>query len=325
MARAHGPVPDMKFFKKKQPEQPIGRRRPVTEERRPPGAFSYYSQRSQSLERTRRRIPLEEPENQRRHNWSQYAVMARQRFGLIIVAIVAVICLINLLRLNTNVSVESLNETGSGYLLHSKSTYEVAATRLLASSVLNNNKLTVNTAAFERHMKQEFPELTSVEMALPLAGHRPHVYIRIAEPAFILVGSNSQSFIIDETGTALQSAVSVPNLDSLQLPVIKDESGLVLRQGHTVLSGSSVAFISIVTAQLEANNVGISRLVLPSAASQLDVYVTGKSYYVKFNLHSDSPSQAVGAYLAASRQLEKEGSSPKEYFDTRIDGRVYYK
>ncbi len=312
----------MKLKRKKPPEQP-GRRRP-TDDRRSAGAFSYYSQRSQSVERTRRRSAAEPVEAPKR-DWSQYWSFARQRFGLIIVTIVALVCLVNTLRLNSDAKIESLNGTASGYLLHSKQEYETSAEELLGKSALNGNKLTVNTAKFEAEMKERYPELFSVQVALPLAGHRPTVYIRIAEPSFVLVGSSSQSFVIDENGVALIPTVNVLNLSDLKLPVIKDESGLVLEQGKTILSSSSVSFISIILAQLEANNVPVSRLVLPATASELDAFITGKPYYVKFNLQSKNPTQEVGSYIATAKQLQKQGTNPGEYIDVRVEGRAYYK
>jgi hypothetical protein len=312
----------MKLKRKKLPEPP-GRRRPA-DKRISSGAFSYYSQRSQSVERSRRRSAVE-PNEPPKRDWSHYWSFAKQRFGLIIVTIVAIICVINALRLNSVANVESLNGASKGYLLHSKQEYEASVHDLLDKSILNGNKLTVNTAKFEAEMKARYPELSSVEVALPLAGHRPTVYIRISEPSFVLVGSNSQSFVIDENGVALIPTVNVPNLNELDLPVIKDESGLELEQGKTILSSSSVSFISIILAQLKASNVPVSRLVLPTAASELDAFIAGKSYYVKFNLNSKNPTQEVGSYIATAKHLQKQGANPKEYIDVRVEGRAYYR
>jgi len=313
----------MKFRQKKHEKQP-SRTRPDNTQKANPAAFSYYSQRSQHIARERRRTPAY-AEIIPKQSLRMFLVFARQRFGLLFVGIAVVACFINLVRLSSNPRVESSNANQTSYLLHNKATYQTAAQTYLSSSILNSNKLTVNTSKIEQEMTRQYPELMSVSIVLPLAGHRPIVYIRTAAPAFILVGSSAQSFVIDENGRALIPAVNVANLEKLNLPVIRDESGLRLSQGSTVLSSTSTAFIKVVLAQLKANNVPIARLSLPAAVSQLDVYPVGKPYYVKFNLQTTEATQQTGTYLATAEKLQEQGIVPSQYIDVRVDGRAYYK
>jgi hypothetical protein len=311
----------MKLRRTKELPEP-SRRRPAGG-RSAPQAFSYYSQRSQSIDRNRRREPqsnMTPPRVNRSEVWK----LARQKFGLLIVAAVTVVCLVNLLRLSADPKIESLNAPGQQYLLHSQADYHAWAQQYLADSLFSGSKLTVSTEKFNTAMLKQFPELISVQMALPLTGHRPVVYLRTADPAFILVGSGGQSYVIDESGKALAPSTTVEHLNALHLPVIKDESGINLEQSKSVLSGSAVAFVQIVLKQLQASNVSVNRLVLPAAASELDVYPAGVSYYVKFNLQSDLPAQEAGTYIATAHKLSEQGITPSQYVDVRVEGRAYY-
>lgn len=313
----------MNFGRKKEPATPPGRRRP-DRSAQAPAAFSYYSRRSQSITPEERRRSFQTPEVTR-EQLAATARFARQRFGLIIVAIAMAIALVNSLRLSPHSKVDSLNEPAASFLLHDQKTYEAAANRFLASSIWNGNKLTANTDSVASKMQNDFPELRSVTIALPLVGHRPVVYIRAAAPRLLLTTTSGQSFVVDENGKALIAAPRVPDLNALHLPVVDDESGLGLSEGKTVLSGSSVSFIRIVVAELAAKHVQVQRLTLPAAASELDVYPAGTSYFIKFNMQSETALQQAGTYLATAHRLQEQGVAPNQYIDVRVDGRAYYK
>jgi hypothetical protein len=315
----------MKIGRKKAPPAPEGRRRPQNMQSQTPAAFSYYSRRSQSVTPEQRRRNFQTPDVLSRKQLAASANFARQRFGLIIVAVAVLIAFANTLRVSTHAKIDSLNEPAASFLLHDEKAYEAAASRYLASSVWNGNKLTVNTGAVAARLQQDFPELTSVSVALPLVGHRPVVYIRTAAPRLLLTTTNGQSFVVDENGKALIAASRVADLAALKLPVINDESGISLSEGKTVLSSSSVSFIRIVLSELSAQNIRPERITLPAGTSELDVYPVGTSYFVKFNFQSETALQQAGTYLATAARLKEQGITPNQYIDVRVDGRAYYK
>jgi hypothetical protein len=318
----------MKFRSKKPSDARPSRRRPVAGQKSTPAAFSYYSQRSQNvIGQQRRSQTVQDAERERRPKKSLKVVLSffGQRFGLVIVTIAALACLFNLLRLVPNVKVESLNTPVTSYLLHDQVTYKTAADSYLHSSIFNNNKITINGTAVAERLQQDFPELASVNVALPLVGHRPVVYLRTSEPTLILITTTGQSFVIDESGKALTTTARVHNLDALHLPVVHDESGLKLQQGDTVLSSTAATFVSDVIAQLAAKKIDVASLRLPAGTSELDIYPAGVSYFVKFNLQHDSAAQQTGTYLAVSEKLQGQGVMPAQYIDVRVDGRAYYK
>jgi hypothetical protein len=174
-------------------------------------------------------------------------------------------------------------------------------------------------------MMEQFPELTSVRVALPIVSHRPVVYIRVAEPSFILVSNSGQSYVVDETGRALAATTQMHHLDQLHLPTVQDESGLPLKRGDVVLPAVASLFVREVTHQFAAKKLGIARMQLPAASSELDVYPKGRSYFIKFNLQNDSARQQAGTYFAVIEKLQHDGKMPKKYVDVRIDGRAYYR
>lgn len=315
----------MKFRIKKQPVTPPGRRRPAGSQQPRIAPFGYYSGRPQrpaaeQLERskTARNAPLKVS------RWHSLSFL-QQRFGLIIVAVAVAVFLLNMLRLSPDVTVESLNSSATSYLVHDQKTYQSAASAYLDSSLFNKNKITVNTTAVVRQLRHDFPELTSVSIAIPVVSHRPVVYIRTSEPTFVLLASSGQSFVIDDTGKALATTATVRNLQDLHLPVVRDESGLSVQRGDIVLSSGAAVFISEVAHQLAAKNIGIASMRLPGASNELDVYPANSHYFVKFNLQNDSAVQQTGTYLAVIQKLQGEGESPVSYIDVRIDGRAYYK
>ncbi|HET8709423.1 MAG TPA: hypothetical protein VFL85_04040 [Candidatus Saccharimonadales bacterium] len=319
----------MKFgFSKQAPREPAEtpRRRPARSDQHRMTPFGYYSgnvQRTSAEQLERSKTARNAPPV--RHRLEGLWGLLKTRFGVVLALLAVLVFGVNMLRLSPDVAVESMNAAGTGYALHDAQTYRSAAEDLLKKSVFNKNKLTVNTSAVEKGLMEQFPELTNVSVAIPLVSHRPVVYIRIAEPSFILVTEAGQSFVVDESGRALAVTTQIHNLDALRLPVIQDESGLNLNRGDIVLPASASQFVREVVHQFAAKHIDISRMRLPPASSELDVYPKGAGYYVKFNLQNDTAAQQTGTYLAVIQELHKQGKTPKKYIDVRIDGRAYYK
>jgi hypothetical protein len=86
-----------------------------------------------------------------------------------------------------------------------------------------------------------------------------------------------------------------------------------------------VSFIKTVAAQLSAQHIGVKAMVLPPAADELDVYLAGQPFYGRFNLETGTALQQTGTFVAVWRQLQGQGTTPRDYIDVRIDGRAYYK
>lgn len=246
-----------------------------------------------------------------------------QRFGLILLLAAVVFSAVNALSLSSDARIVLLKDDRSSPFLHDQKVYQQTASRLLASSVWNRNKLTVDTGAVARGMTDRFPELSEVSVTLPLLSQRPTVYVQTAREALILVADNG-SFVIDTTGKALLNADNLP-ASRHDLPKVRDRSGMQVSINRQAISSADVSFIRTVKAQLAARRVSISAMDLPAGKNELDVRISGKPYLVKFNLESGTARQQAGTFLATKAELERRHTTPSRYIDVRVDGRAYYK
>jgi hypothetical protein len=247
-----------------------------------------------------------------------------QRFGKVLLASVLIACVVSLLQIDTRPRIVMLSDADSNYSLHSTKDYQTAVTASLRSSLLNSNKITVNTQSVITDLRTEFPEIYDASVVLPLVGHRPTVYIELAQPVLLLKTAN-QTAAVDSSGRALlvsSDAAAVPVKS--QLPILADASTIKMRVGDVVLSSQTVVFVKDIVRQFNAQHMPIEKMVLPAGKEELDVYPKGVKYYVRFNLHDMTSRQQAGTYFAARQQLQKPGSvKPKQYIDVRLIGRVY--
>ncbi|MDB5170633.1 MAG: hypothetical protein JWO35_327 [Candidatus Saccharibacteria bacterium] len=284
-------------------------------------SFSYHARRS-DIELNVGRQEQREPSSRLKDS-GRFGNFWLNRFGAVILLIALVISAVNVLSLSNSVKIMPLANDASTPLLHDTATYEAAAQKILEGSVLNRNKLTLDSAKLSRDLKKQFPELSTTSVTVPLLAHRPIVYIQTARPALVLAASNG-SFVLSNTGRALVPSTQLPTLSSLDLPLVGDQSGISVAVGKQILTSENVNFIEVIAAQLAAKNIPTAAMTLPAAASQLDVQLTGKPYFIKFNLQSNSARQQVGTFLATKAQLEKQNIAPGKYIDVRVDGRAYY-
>jgi hypothetical protein len=309
---------------KKEPPQESSRRQVQRSGSLSP-AFSYYTSRvsEKPIERPKadtqrgQRPPAEdtaETDSKRRLR----SVLAGVPFWLLL--IVVIVCVGKLLTLSTDPKIVIVGETStSSNYLRSLSVYEAAAQKLLAGSIMNHSKLTVDTEGISRAFQEEFPELQDVSISVPLASSRPVVYIQPASPSLVLESTHGSYYALNNSGlvlTALRGQVS-------GLPIMIDQSGLLPQAGKQVLASSTVSFAQTVVYQFNAAHLSVSSFVLPANAPyELDVHLVGKPYAVRFNLANDALTQS-GAAIATIQQLGT--TTPSNYIDVRVPGRVYYK
>ena len=250
----------------------------------------------------------------------------RPKRGLAIAALIVLAALlVSNLILSRDPQVVALADTGGRQLfLRDQETYYEAAREIFGSSVVNTNKLTVNSGRIASDMQERFPELEEVSVTLPIIGRQPTVYIQPARPALLLKVSDGGLYIVDTVGRALMSASQVTKAEKLGLPLVDDQSGLSVDLGKNVLPSDDVDFITEVIGQLKAKNLKVSAVTLPKATNQLDIRIEGMPYIVKFNLRGDARAEA-GAFLAVKQHLEREKKVPGSYIDVRVDNKAYYR
>lgn len=311
----------MGLFKKQKPdpEQPVRRRSVYGDDAaNRPQAFSYYAKRSNPGASTGR--------GQTDASASTFSINTtiKSRVALILGSIVAIIGVGYSLHLSSNAKIVPLTSSGNAYFLQDTSVYEKTVENELQSSIFNKNKLTVNTSGIARDLTINFPEISKASITLPIIGSNPTVYIEPYRPTFVLTTLDNTAFLLDENGKALVSTSHITDPGELDAPVLQDKSGTPVRLGSQALPRSIIRFTEEVISLLEAAGVDYSSLVLPPASSELDVYIEGKPYFVKFNLQDDSRQQ-VGTFLATKLRLEKDKITPAQYIDVRLSERAYYR
>lgn len=308
----------MKLSRKKQKLQAPGGRQVMSGGRS--SAFSYHANRNDQDYNLGRGTPRDQ-DIRRRERIVRYW---RQRLGMFLAGVALIVCVLYSLQLAPNPKIVSLAPKTSGYFLQSSATYQQAAAKAFASSLLNGNKITVNSVGIQQKLQQQFPELSQVSVTIPLMSHQPIIYIAPTTPGLILATSND-SFILDDNGKALISTTDATDISKLSLPTVTDQSGLQVKKGDTALAGTSVAFIQTVVTELKAKGVSVESITLPPAAYELDVKPAGVGYFVKFNMHENTARQQAGTFLAVRERLGSQGVTPASYIDVRLDGRAYYK
>lgn len=278
--------------------------------------FSYYSNRSRTDDSVGRNKDIYSTNRLKKRSWWHH-------LPTYIAGMAIITCLLYVLSLDTAHPKIVQPSGDNATLLRSKETYEQAIRKYLKSSILNNNKITLNISGITRDMQNEFPELANITITLPFVGRRPVVYVEPSTPT-VLLSSKNGLFVLDNRGKAIIKADQFSNLSKYNLSTVNDLSGLSLQIGKGVLPASDILFITTVIEQLKAKNITVESITLPPQADQLDVRIAAKPYVIKMNLQND-PRQQVGRFIAAKARLETGNQEPKEYFDVRVEERVYYK
>jgi hypothetical protein len=299
--------------------QPVRRTPPTNTQSQ---VFSYHGSRSQTELNIGRESRADQPAARRLPGKLQ---KLRTHSGWLIGSSLLLVAVVYQMQLSGSPRVVSLVSAQDAPYLRDTKVYAQAAADIINASAVNRNKLTVHTSAISDSLRKQFPELDSATVALPFIGDTMTIYIRPADPALVLA-TTGDSFIIDQRGRALQSVSATSHLP--QVPTVTDQSSLTFKSGEQALSRSTTSFIADVAKQYRAMRTDVQAMTLPPGSNELHVYLTGKNYFVKYNLHNasdDSARQQAGAYAAVSHYLTNKHITPAQYIDVRLQGRVYYK
>lgn len=304
------------MLRKNKTDETEGRNRPKAQPSKNKAVFSYYQNRETEFDASKSRQRL----------GFFASVKARLRHvPTLIAGLLIVASILWAMSLSTEPLVSVVNEqnTARAAFLRPAEDYQAVAQKLMQQSVLTRNKLVLDTGEIERRLQEQFSEITSVAVVLPIISRTPVVYIQVAEPV-LLLENGGQKFIIDEKGRALINAAVAGDVGALKLLPVKDSAQLAIQPGSQVLTGHDVRFMQEVRDQLASKGLKVTHVDLPAQASALNVFIEGKPYYIKFTTTSDA-RQAAGTYLALNQYLEGKKVTPKEYVDVRVNERAYYK
>lgn len=301
-------------FTKPAPESVV-RQRPQVSNRTQ--SFSYHAYRSADTDVTGRRLFRDVITVEKASRTAKYWA---RRVGVLAVVIAVGSSVISMLLLTPDPKILPLDPS-QAHFMHDTATYEAAARKLFTGSIASRTKLTIDRAGISLALMHEFPDLASVSVKLPLIGHRPIVYIAPETAVLMLEATDGATYIVGQNGEAIAPGAATGST----LPRVKDDSGTSVRPGQPILATSTIAFIHAILFQLAQKQILVSTFVLPANSSELDMYVDGQHYFVKFNLASDTPLEQVGAFLAVQHNLAGQGVTPGQYIDVRVEGRAYYK
>ena len=303
------------IFKKK-PANLAGRRAAPAQTSKNKAVFSYYQNRD---------IEPDASKSRQKPSFVGALLNRLRHLPTLIAGLLIMVSVLYALSLSDQPRVSVVNERSdqAAAFLRPPQEYQAAAAKLLQESVLNSNKITLDTSGIEARLQEQFSELTSVAVVLPIVSRTPVIYLQIAEP-ILLLESGSSKFVIDEKGRALINSSQAGDLSALNLISVKDATQLAIQPGSQVLTAHDTKFIQTIRDQLAGKALKVARMELPARANEVHVFIEGKPYFVKFTTSGD-PLQEVGTYLALSQQLEGKGVVPKEYIDVRVEERAYYK
>lgn len=198
--------------------------------------------------------------------------------------------------------------------------YEHTVQDALKSSVLNRNKLTLNSKALEEKVKSAYPEIRLVEVKTSLLRHRPVIVVQLAEPTVRLV-TPSSVYVLDEEGRALFDAsrqTAAFNVD--QLTPINDNSGHQIDIGKPAVTELQIAYVREVIGQFKSKNIPIEKMKLEGGGLELHVTLKDVNHFIKFSFLADARTSS-GAYIA----LREKNVPISQYVDVRIPDRAYVK
>lgn len=223
--------------------------------------------------------------------------------------------------LSNSPNIEIVSTNYSNTFIQPVNIYKNALKHILSSSVSNDTKLTINTDAISNEITKQFPEIYKAAVVVPLVSHTLVVEL-IPTQAVCVIQANKSNYVIDVRGIVIGTISN--KLEQIKgLPILKNNNNLSLNLGQQVLSTSSTNFINTLVDEFKAKNIQLTDLSLSSQPFELDAYVKGEQYYIKFNLLGNARLEA-GTYFAAFNHLSSTNSLPSKYIDVRVAGRAYY-
>lgn len=203
---------------------------------------------------------------------------------------------------------------------------------LLGSSWLNGSKISISTGSIQSQLLEDFPELRSARVYTGLFTRSVLLDIELREPRYVLSLTNPsavndlRAFIVDEDGYVMAERrvddKQTVLMERLPMIPIEDQVTSEVAMRERVFNSDTVWFIEEYMRQLKDKEYIVDKIVFPVAANDIHVYVAGEKYYIKLDTSGDVRQQA-GAFIATMQ--DDTTSSPDEYVDVRVSGRVFIK
>ena len=210
----------------------------------------------------------------------------------------------------------------------STTSYEESARQYVSSQVPLGQSWLINSASLRDSIQSQHPEVKSVyiQYANPLSTGL-HVRLDFRKPIFAWKGVDGSTRFIDESGV-LFSKNYYRGIAVASLPTVEDQGASSSAAGTVIATVSLTRAISDIYKQLPvqygAQKVHVAKVVLPRSAREIQAYVTGVPYYVKFSTDRSIEAQ-IGELGQLLGYLKQTNSSPTQYIDLRVAHKAYYK
>lgn len=234
-----------------------------------------------------------------------------------IILIVFSLAYTSYLSANANIIYSSKNR------LYSSSYYQEQINSVLAGSIINRTKLSLNVRQAENDIRQKLSDVSQVTISLPIIGKKPIVGLSFYKPKYI-INIAGTDYVLSDKGVIMAKTIDVGSyadeLDS-QLMHINEEVPHKVELGKPILQETDIAFIDSVVGELAKQGNQIDQITLPKNAGQLVLKLKNQQPILKFSFFGDAYQQ-VGEYIATKNQLGPN-NQPSSYYDMRVGERVY--
>lgn len=254
------------------------------------------------------------------------SLLGRQRIKRRLIftgALVVLVLVVLALRVSTQAQVILIEPSGFNYQVRAQGQYNKVVAQAIGSSIYNQLKITISTADISSYVEDRMPEVYAVSVTVPFVGTTPKAYIQLKVPQLMLE-TNLGGYLLDSQGEVIAPASALTPSEQTKIIQVQDPGANAGNIGQIMLTANNVSFIRLVSAGLAAKTIKVAKMTIIPGAEELDVYLTGQPYYVKFNLHQNDAMRQLGAYLAAVANLGQRKILPSQYIDVMVDGRVYY-
>lgn len=195
--------------------------------------------------------------------------------------------------------------------------YEKIIQDYLSNQPVERLRFLLNTQALGDYLQINAPEVAAVAVEGSAGFGKSSFIITMRRP---ITGwsINSQQQYVDETGTAFAR-----NYFPTPAVQIVDNSGVQVTSGQAIASNRFLSFVGRVVGLVKMQGYAVKQIVIPSGTTrQVDLYVDGIAYPVKFSVDRGAGEQAEDMGRAL-RWLIARGQTP-QYLDVRVSGRAFY-
>jgi hypothetical protein len=304
----------MKLFRSS--KSPLNTSRAARVESNRPRVQSYYT----ATKRTSQGSDEGRGKNQRKNTLSfKDIISANGSIGLYVgLAALAVFLFATL----TSLSSEPIISINKPTPKHRLDKYEDFAKDRLQSSILNSSKLTLRSSNISDAMKQQFPELSDVEVSSVLLGKKPDITLTRLDIPY-RVKSGAKTYMVSSAGVVVGEESELQDMSDKTVINLTDDSGATISKGQRIIRSDDSSFYSVLAKMFESRGRGVDSIRLSAVPREAFIRPSGAAYDLRVYL-DDSAGEQLARYFVVEKLLQGRGEAPVKYIDLRAGEKVYW-